>query len=48
MGNRDDLINYELLGISSSKNISDQRKKGRSSYYNKKIIDIGSSEWFLS
>lgn len=45
----DSLINYELLGISHSKNfMEDRRKRGKSHFY-KKISDIGNnSEIFFA
>ena len=44
LGSREDsLINYELLGLSNSKNfMGDRRKKGKSSFY-KKITDASNN-----
>ena len=43
----DSLINYELLGLSNSKNfMADRRKKGKSSFFNnnhKKVYDLSFS-----
>lgn len=50
IGSREDcFLNYELLGLSHSKNfLADRRKKGKSSYY-KKITDVSNnSEAFFS
>lgn len=43
----DSLVNYELMGISQSKNfIGDRRKRGKSSFH-KKIMDMNNSELFF-